>query len=275
MAIAAAVVPVLLEHERWLHTASSCLMMIVGCCVLIVEVGLGARAPYGRHATLAAARLYGPTVPPRAAWAFQESWSVTVPIALYASGAEARCLASWRNIVLLSMFVGHYVYRTVVYPLRMHATAARMPIGLCLLAAAFVAFNGFVQGCAWSRLDVLPVASLPSIACLIVGVLVWSAGLAINLHSDAVLRRLRKPGETAYRIPRGGAFEYVSCANYFGEIVEWCGYAVASGGRLPAVAFAFFTLANLAPRAQHHHDWYRRKFDDYPEQRKAIIPFLW
>mmetsp|Transcript_34298 Transcript_34298/g.90207 ORF Transcript_34298/g.90207 Transcript_34298/m.90207 type:complete len:87 (+) Transcript_34298:689-949(+) len=54
-----------------------------------------------------------------------------------------------------------------------------------------------------------------------------------------------------------------------------CGYAIASGGRLHAVAFAFFTFANLAPRARHHHDWYRAKFDNYPQYRRALIPFVW
>ena len=272
-----AVLSLVLAHEGELHRMAAWLMICVGCCVLFVEFGLGARAPYGRHATLAAARWFGPTLEPRAAWLFQESWSVSVPVALLLCAdrdVRARCLASHANVALLGMFVGHYAYRTFVYPLRMHRTAARMPVGLCLLATAFVAFNGYVQGRAWSALDVLPVDSMGSAVCLVVGTGLWALGFGINLHSDAVLRGLRKPGETGYRVPHGGAFEYVSCANYLGEIVEWCGYALASGGRLPAVAFAFFTFANLAPRAHHHHAWYKQKFDDYPSHRRAVLPFV-
>ena len=79
-----------------------------------------------------------------------------------------------------------------------------------------------------------------------------------------------------YKIPRGGAFELVSGANYFGEILEWCGYALASGGQLGAIAFAFFTFSNVAPRAHHHHLWYKAKFgSDYPKARRAVIPFVW
>lgn len=31
----------------------------------------------------------------------------------------------------------------------------------------------------------------------------WLSGLIINIHSDNILRILRKPGETGYKIPRG------------------------------------------------------------------------
>ena len=53
------------------------------------------------------------------------------------------------------------------------------------------------------------------------GIAVFFVGMAINMHSDHVLRNLRKPGDTGYHIPRGGMFEFVSGANFFGEIVEW------------------------------------------------------
>ena len=78
-----------------------------------------------------------------------------------------------------------------------------------------------------------------------------------------------------YSIPEGGMFEYVSCANYFGEIIEWTGFAIASGS-WAGTAFAVYTFCNLAPRAHHHHLWYYTKFDDYSQKnRKAIIPFVW
>ena len=47
-------------------------------------------------------------------------------------------------------------------------------------------------------------------------------------------------------------FEYVSAANYFGECLEWLGFAIASWS-LPALAFSLFTFANIGPRAYHHH----------------------
>ncbi|XP_072608787.1 3-oxo-5-alpha-steroid 4-dehydrogenase 1 isoform X2 [Vulpes vulpes] len=105
------------------------------------------------------------------------------------------------------------------------------------------------------------------------GFCLWLIGMLINIHSDHILRNLRKPGETGYKIPRGGLFEYVTAANYFGEVVEWCGYGLASWS-IQGGAFALFTFCILLTRAQQHHRWYLEKFEDYPKFRKIIIPFL-
>ena len=62
----------------------------------------------------------------------------------------------------------------------------------------------------------------------ILGILLFIFGLIINLDSDRRLRGLRKKSESGYKIPFGGLFEYVSAANYFGEICEWWGFALAA-----------------------------------------------
>lgn len=103
--------------------------------------------------------------------------------------------------------------------------------------------------------------------------MLFFTGMAVNIHSDHILRNLRKPGETGYVIPRGGMFNFVSGANFFGEILEWWGYFLMSPS-LPSLAFAVFTSSNIGPRALQHHKWYLQKFEDYPKNRKAIIPFI-
>ena len=55
--------------------------------------------------------------------------------------------------------------------------------------------------------------------------------------------------------------------------LEWTGFAIAAWS-LPALAFALYTVSNLAPRAVAHHRWYRDKFPDYPRERRALIPFV-
>ena len=74
-------------------------------------------------------------------------------------------------------------------------------------------------------------------------------------------------------ISGGGMFRLVSMPNYLGELVEWIGWAIATWS-LAGLGFALFTAANLVPRAWSSHRWYREHYDDYPGERRAIIPFL-
>jgi protein-S-isoprenylcysteine O-methyltransferase Ste14 len=105
------------------------------------------------------------------------------------------------------------------------------------------------------------------------GVLLFCIGAFINLRSDNILIHLRSPGETGYKIPKGFLFNYISSPNLFGELVEWSGFAFMAWN-LPALTFMVWTFANLVPRAKNHHDWYLKKFNDYPKERKIIFPFI-
>jgi steroid 5-alpha reductase family enzyme len=148
-----------------------------------------------------------------------------------------------------------------------------MPVAVVALGLAFNVINAAFQGGWLFWLGPrLPVNFLWSWRFL-AGCSVFLLGMAVNWRADAVLRALRAPGETAYRVPRGGLFELVSSPNYLGEIVEWIGWAVATWS-LVGASFAAWTVANLAPRALAHHRWYRQHFADYPARRKALVPFL-
>ncbi|XP_062508477.1 LOW QUALITY PROTEIN: 3-oxo-5-alpha-steroid 4-dehydrogenase 1-like [Corticium candelabrum] len=107
--------------------------------------------------------------------------------------------------------------------------------------------------------------------CFISGIVLFFIGMAVNIHAD-LLRTLRNPGETGYKIPRGGLFEYISAANFFAKIIEWIGYGVASWF-LVGLILPLLTVCNLLPRGLHHHRYYHNKFEDYPKDRKAVIPF--
>ena len=105
----------------------------------------------------------------------------------------------------------------------------------------------------------------------IIGILLFLIGFFINQKSDHILIHLRKPGETGYKIPQGFLFNYLSCPNLFGELMQWTGFALMAWN-LPALTFLVWTFANLIPRALGHHEWYREHFDNYPEKRKAVLP---
>lgn len=89
--------------------------------------------------------------------------------------------------------------------------------------------------------------------------------------------RLRPAGAppAQYSIPRGGWFELVSCPHYLCEVLIYLSLALIPGGRMPALWLQFVWVAvNQVLTADRTHQWYLRKFSDYPKQRRRIIPWL-
>lgn len=222
-------------------------------------------APYGRFTRAG----WGPTISTRSAWVLMESPAVLVFVAIFFAGDNAFELAP---LVLLGIWQFHYLIRTFIFPFRIRETGKRIPAIIVALAVLFNVFNAYINARWISHLGEYPVTWLTS-APFIAGVAIFMVGWIINQHADLTLFRLRKPGETHYSIPEGGMYRQVSCPNYFGEILEWTGWAVATWS-LAGLAFAVFTVANLLPRALATHRWYRDKFPDYPKSRRALIPYL-
>ncbi len=84
---------------------------------------------------------------------------------------------------------------------------------------------------------------------------------------------MRSDNRDEYVLPQGWLFRYISCPHYFGEIIEWGGWALMTWS-LPGFIFFIFTFANLFPRGIASHKWYKEKFSDYPVKRKSVFPFI-
>ncbi|KNC46340.1 5alpha-reductase I [Thecamonas trahens ATCC 50062] len=244
---------------------------LLGCGAVAAAVLVaGVTAPYGRYNTAGRSWIYGWNVPGRLAWFVQEMPCVVASATAlaYAPGELSRA-----QMALLAAFAVHYFHRACVFPFRM---VGSKPSSLMttVLAFAFCAANGYMQT-RWITAHAQPwLDSVPALT-MATGLVLFVVGMAINIHSDSILLNLRKPGETGYVIPRGGMFDYVSGANFFGEIVEWLGFALAGGCHLVPLSFALFTMCNIGPRALHHHAWYLTKFrDEYPRHRRALVPFV-
>ena len=169
------------------------------------------------------------------------------------------------------MWQAHYLQRGFVYPFLMRA-GARMPVSLMAMAITFNTLNAYINARWVSDLGHYPVSWLADPRFLL-GAALFVGGLALNLNADRTLRGLRGPGETGYQIPYGGGYRWVSSPNYLGEIVEWTGWALATWS-LAGLAFALYTIANLAPRAMANHRWYHDKFPEYPTDRRALVPYV-
>jgi protein-S-isoprenylcysteine O-methyltransferase Ste14 len=163
----------------------------------------------------------------------------------------------------------HYLHRSLVYTWlapSMKPTAITAVLG----AVAFNIANGY-NNTEWIQQH--EYANWHTdLRCICGSLLFWS-GMYINIKSDYMLFELKKQ-QRGYQIPRGLFYNYVSCPNYLGEIIEWTGWAVMTWS-WSGVAFLVFTCANLIPRASKTHQWYVQKFANYPKHRKAVIPFLY
>lgn len=233
----------------------------VGAFILLQFVD----APYGRRASAT----WGPQVPNKLGWVVMEA---VVLVALVATMIGASAPATTTTVVMVGLFVFHYLNRAFIYPFRTRTTGKKMPVAILASSVAFNTINGLMIGYYFAHFASYP-ASWFTDPRFIVGTLLFVAGLALNWHSDGILIGLRRPGETGYRIPHGGAFRWVSAPNLLGELIEWIGFAVLTWS-LPALSFAIWTAANVIPRARANHRWYLEHFPDYPPERKALIPGL-
>jgi protein-S-isoprenylcysteine O-methyltransferase Ste14 len=236
----------------------------IGVAALTVPYLLFIAAPYGRHARPG----WGPALNPRLGWVLMESPALALVPWFFFTGTDF----SAPKIVFVLFWSLHYMHRTLIFPFRMKL-GARMPAAIACSGFFFNLVNGYMQGTWLFRLSPPYPDGWLAGPAFIIGAALFVCGFLVNSQSDSILSNLRKPGETGYKIPKGGLFRWVSSPNYFGEILEWTGWAVATWS-FPGLAFALWTTANLAPRAIKHHQWYRRTFPCYPPNRRAVLPFL-
>ena len=177
------------------------------------------------------------------------------------------------TLSFISLYMIHYINRVFVFPLRIRTRAKRIPLLVVMSAIIFNVFNTYFIAYYFGNLSPNYDISWFYSPYFIIGFILFIVGAYINNQSDTILINLRKDAENGYKVPFGGLFKYVSCPNHLGEIIEWIGFAILSWS-LPTFAFALWTIANLLPRAIQHHNWYRARFTDYPQERKAVFPYL-
>jgi protein-S-isoprenylcysteine O-methyltransferase Ste14 len=223
-------------------------------------------APYGKFTRDG----FGPTLNRSIGWLIMESPSFLLMIVFFIVGdRHANPLA----IIFLLMWEIHYVNRTFIFPFRMRGAKQGITVVTVILGVFFNFGNGYLNGRYLFTLAEPYGLEWIKDPRFIIGVILFFVGYSINMHSDSVLRALRKPGETGYKIPQKGIFRYVTSANYFGEIVEWTGFAIATWSP-GALVFLIWTAANLVPRAVSQHAWYKKEFPDYPSTRRILIPYI-
>lgn len=248
------------------------LLGVMSVLALVVFVALYfVKAGYGMFRTAS----WGWSIDNRLAWVLMEAPVFVVMWWLWAASGVGM---SQPLFLFFLLFQLHYAQRSFLFPCLMKGRS-KMPLAIMLMGVVFNLLNGMMQA---GGLFYYPdhSAYAEGWAYLLhphawLGLLLFFAGMAINLHSDHVIRHLRHPGDTRHYLPQKGFYRYVTSANYFGELVEWTGFALLTAS--PAAwVFVWWTFANLVPRA---HAIYRRYVEEFGAEqvgrRKRIFPFIY
>ncbi len=233
--------------------------------VIVFLILIFVKAPYGRHKT----KGWGVEISAKKGWIIMESIPAVLLTVMLVLGHN-------RDFMVLffwAIWTAHYVNRAWAWPNRAKLEEKLMPLSVVILAVIFNTINCLLNGIWLFDLSGGYELSWVTDPRFIFGGVIFFFGMILNIKSDDILFSLRDDGSTGYKIPRGGLFEKVSSPNYLGEIIEWIGFAIATWS-LAGFTFAIWTFCNLAPRAFAHHRWYKEEFSDYPEDRKALIPFV-
>jgi len=185
---------------------------------------------------------------------------------------------SFVPLIFFLFFQIHYFRRAFVYPFLLKGKS-KMPVVVMLAGILFNFCNAFIQG-GWifykSPESLYPVAWLLT-PQFIIGTALFFGGMTLNIQSDNIIKSLRNNGDNQHYLPDRGLFKKVTGAHYFGEVVEWIGFAILTWS-LSGAVFALWTIANLAPRANSVYKSYIKLFgkEEITNRKlKRLIPHLY
>lgn len=246
-----------------------------GYVALIVIGGFVMPAPYGRFAS----KSFGFNFSPKWGWFLMELPATLSFLYFYFQGQNRFELVP---MIFLGIWCMHYANRGFIFPMLMRvAKGAQGSFSIMIVAAGWLVttLHGYLNAVFISELSEHLTLDWLTDPRFIIGIAIYLTGFILNLHSDAIIRNLRSKEEVArgdkvYRIPQGGLFKYVSSPSYFTELLSFLGFAIATWS-LGAVFVLLVSAANLIPRAFQLQKWYKEKFgDEYPAERKVLIPFI-
>lgn len=226
---------------------------------------------------------WGKLINNKVAWFFMEVPVFAAMVVLWLLSPEKFNLVP---LVFFIIFQTHYFQRVFIFPFLMKGNS-KMPIGIMLMGVCFNFLNALMQGYwiffeSFNQNYTVFGLTYNNVEWLwspwfLVGLAIFLFGFVTNLHSDFIIRHLRKdPSDTKHYLPQGGMFRFVTSANYFGELMEWLGFAILTWS-LAGLVFFIWTAANLVPRANTLYHKYEKEFGEEMRGRnlKRVIPFVY
>lgn len=251
------------------HDTFNAFLVAMSLIALFVFIALYfIKAGYGIFRTSS----WGVSINNKLAWMLMEAPVFVVMTVLWWNSQRAFSITP---LVFFLLFQLHYFQRSFIFPFLLKGKS-RMPLAIMLMGIVFNLLNGFMQGWWLFYLapDTLYTPDWLLTPQFIIGLLLFFTGMAVNWHSDHIIRHLRRPGDTRHYLPSKGMYRYVTSANYLGEIIEWAGWAILTWS-LSGLVFLWWTVANLVPRANAIWHRYKEEFGDEVGNRKRVFPFLY
>ena len=223
-------------------------LWVMSSVALLVFIALYfVKAGYGMFRTAS----WGWSISNKVAWVLMEAPVFFVMLGLWMISGVG---FSAPQFLFLLLFELHYLQRSFVFPLLMKGRS-RMPVAIMAMGIVFNVLNGLMQA----------------------GGIFWYAPEGYAEGWAWLMRPLSSIGLGLFFVGMGikGMYRYVTSANYFGELVEWTGFALLTAS--PAAwVFVWWTAANLVPRADAIHKHYREEFgNEAVGRRKRIIPYIY
>ncbi len=215
---------------------------------------------------------WGYSINNKLGWVLMECPAL-IPIAYTIVALTPSALA----ILFMSLYALHYVYRSFIFPALLKGNS-KMPLAITAMGATFNFTNSTLlcaSVVAFPKESYTDICSYAGNWNFWLGIVLFFMGMYTHMKADHTIRNLRKPGDTNHYLPKGGLFDYVTSANYFGELLEWTGFAILLCN--PAAwMFVWWTAANLVPRAHAINKKYRAEFgNEQVGKRKRVIPFIY
>ena len=245
------------------------LIQVMPYLAIVVFIALFfVQAGYGIFHT----KKWGWSIPNKIGWILMEAPAFIVLFYLWWTSSARFEIP---ELIFFLLFELHYFQRSFVFPLLMKGNS-QMPISILAMGVLFNSINGFLLGESLFHLvsDTFYTAAWFGQPLSVAGLFLFFIGMAVNLHSDHVIRNLRPAGDTRHYLPQKGMYRFVTSGNYFGELVEWTGFALLTQSTA-AWIFVIWTFANLAPRA---YSIRKRSIQEFGAEavgnRKCLIPFI-
>ena len=185
---------------------------------------------------------------------------------------------NWVTFAIFIFFEVHYFQRSILFPAMMRGQS-KMPISLIITGFTFNVMNAVMQG-GWlfyfSPDGYYPIEWFWS-PQFIIGSIIFLGGMIINLQSDKIIRSLRtERTDNNYYLPDRWLFKHINSANYFGELLEWIGFAILSWS-ISGFVFVLWSFANIVPRAKAVYERYSQFFGEEftSKKRWKIFPYIY